>query len=74
MIENDDVAATVSKKLHDCYRLLEESIWEVNKHCSEEQAKAYRQKITGLFSVLVFELMEPLYEAHPKLKPSDWDI
>jgi hypothetical protein len=73
MIENEDVAANVNEKLLSCYRLLEESIWEVNKHCSEEQAKAYRQKITTLFSILAFELMEPLYEAHPKLKPSDWD-
>jgi len=73
MIENEDVAASVNNKLHSCYRLLEESIWEVNKHCSQEQAKAYRQKITNIFSTLVFELMEPLYEVHPKLKPPDWD-
>lgn len=73
MIENKDLAASVNSKLRNCYQLLEESILEVNRGCNEEQAKAYRQRIGSLFSILVFDLMEPLYKAHPELKPSDWE-
>lgn len=73
MIENGKLAASVNQKLRDCYLLLEESISEVNQQCDEEQAKAYRQKIGGIFSILVFDLMEPLYKAHPELKPPDWE-
>jgi hypothetical protein len=72
MIKNKDVAASVNSKLRNCYQLLEESIAEVNRTCDEEQAKAYRQKIGSLFTILVFDLMEPLYQAHPELRPSDW--
>jgi hypothetical protein len=73
MFEDKNLAASVDNKLRSCYQLLEESIWEVNKQCNEEQAKAYRQKIGGIFSIIVFELMGPLYEAHPELKPPDWE-
>jgi hypothetical protein len=73
MIESKDVAASVNSKLRNCYQLLEESIVEVNRTCDEEQAKSYRQKIGSLFTILVFDLMEPLYQAHPELKPSDWE-
>ena len=73
MIEDGDLAASVNSKLRSCYQLLEESIWEVNGQCDEEQAKAFRQKIGNLFSILVFDLMEPLYKAHPELKPPGWE-
>lgn len=73
MVEDKDLAASINQKLRSCYQILEESILEVNKQCNEEQAKAYRQKIGSIFSILVFDLMEPLYQAHPELKPPDWE-
>ena len=73
MIENGKLAASVNQKLRSCYQLLEESISEVNQQCDEEQAKAYRQKIGDIFTILVFDLMEPLYDTHPELKPTDWE-
>jgi len=73
MIENEAVAASVNQRLQDSYRILEESILDVNRLCSAEEAQAYRQKVSKAFSVLVFDLMEPLYKKHPQLKPPRWD-
>jgi hypothetical protein len=73
MIEDKEVANNINGKLRSCYHLLEESICEVNERCGEEQAKAYRQKVGDIFSIIVFGLLEPLYEAHPELKPSGWN-
>ena len=73
MIENKVLAASINSKLRNCYQMLEDSIWEVNKQCNEEQAKAYRQIIGNIFSILVSDLMGPLYEAHPELKPPGWE-
>jgi hypothetical protein len=72
MIENEQIAANVKQRLNEAYRILEESIWDVNKGCSAEEAEAYRLTISKIFSVIVFDLMEPLYQRHPQLKPEDW--
>lgn len=29
--------------------------------------------VSKIFSVIVFDLMEPLYQEHPGLKPEDWE-
>jgi hypothetical protein len=73
MIEKDDIAVGVKKALQDAYRILEDSIWLVNNNCSAAEADVYRQKIGTIFGSIVFDLMEPLYERHPELKPADWD-
>ncbi len=73
MIENKEVAAEIEHKFRSCYQLLEDAILEVNKQCSEAEAKAFRQKVGTLFSGIVFDFLEPLYAAHPELKPPDWD-
>jgi len=73
MFENEDVAAIVNLKLNDVYRVLEGTIGNVNEGCSAEEAVAYREVVSKLFAILVFEMMEPLYRKHPELKPADWD-
>jgi hypothetical protein len=73
MIKNEEVAASVSLVLQDAFNRLGESMLHVNKTCSEDEAAVYRQKIGDLFYILVFGLLEPLYEEHPQLKPPDWD-
>jgi len=73
MIKNEEVAASVSQVLQDAFNRLGESMLQVNQTCSEAEATVYRQKIGDIFYILVFGLLEPLYQEHPQLKPSDWD-
>lgn len=73
MFENEGVATIVCYRLNDVYRILEESIRDVNEGCRAEEAAAYRGVVSKLFAILVFEMMEPLYRKHTKLKPPDWE-
>ena len=73
MISDRDLAAEVSKLLQQTFQTLGESLVDVNQRCSEVEAAAYREKIGDIFYIIVFKLLEPLYEQHPHLKPSDWD-
>lgn len=72
VIKNADVAFGVSEILQRAFNELGESMLQVNKHCSEEEAAAYRDKIGDIFYIITFKLLEPLYEQHPQLKPADW--
>jgi hypothetical protein len=72
MIENEKIAAEVSESLRKVYRMLEDSIWRVNEHCSAGEATEYRQRVGKIFYTIVFDLLEPLYNQHPTLKPEGW--
>ena len=72
VIKDADVAGSVSEVLTKTFNALGESIIDVNKRCSEEEAAAYRDKIGDIFYIITFKLLEPLYEQHPHLKPADW--
>ena len=74
MIKNADVAASIDQALQDAFRILGESIGSVNTNCSEAEAANYREKIGDIFYIIVFKLLEPLYEEHPQLKPPEWDV
>ena|SRR5258708_2432403 len=72
VIKDAVVAGSVSEVLTKTFSVLGESILDVNKRCSEEEAAAYRDKIGDIFYIITFKLLEPSYEQHPHLKPADW--
>jgi hypothetical protein len=73
MMKDQDVAADVNKALHQAFHILGDSMRDVSQRCNEEDAAEYREKISDIFYIIVFKLLEPLYEQHPQLKPADWD-
>jgi hypothetical protein len=72
-IKDGDVAADVEHALRSSFDILGESLRRVKQSCSEGEATVYSQKIGDIFYIIVFDLLEPLYEEHPQLKPADWD-
>jgi hypothetical protein len=72
-IKHPDVAADVDRALRNAFDTLGDSLRRVKQSCSEEEAAIYSQKIGDIFYILVFHLLEPLYEEHPQLKPESWD-
>jgi hypothetical protein len=72
MIENDEVAAKVSAALSEAYRVLDESAALVRERCNEAETKYYLQQVGNVLYELIFRMMEPLYQAHPELKPDSW--
>ena len=73
MIKNADVAASVIRALRDAFDTLGNSLRQVSKNCSEDEMSFYRRKISDIFGIIVFDMLEPLYEEHPQLKPEGWD-
>lgn len=73
MIKNAEIAADVSRILQNTFTVLGESLRQVSTACSEAETSIYRKKIGDIFYIIVFGLLEPLYEEHPQLKPSDWE-
>jgi hypothetical protein len=72
MIENAEVAGKVDVALREAYRVLDNSAALVRERCSEAETKNYLQQVGNVLYELIFRMMEPLYKAHPELKPEGW--
>ncbi|PYX97667.1 MAG: hypothetical protein DMG71_02420 [Acidobacteria bacterium] len=73
MIRNADTAKHVSDLMHDIFRRIDESTQLVKKTCSAEEFAAYNKAIGRVLGAVVMDVMEPLYDQNPTLKPDNWD-
>ena len=73
MIENPTVAKQVSDLMMDMFTRLSESCETVRQQCSEPEYRAYLKSTSGIAGSIVLDVMEPLYNKHPHLKPGNWD-
>lgn len=73
MIQNLDVAARVSQLMLDCSAELNSSISLVRDECGPEEFGKYRLAVGKVMGEILLEILNPLFEVHPELKPHDWD-
>ena len=73
MVSNPEIAKQISELMIEIERQVAKSLTIVNDKCSPEEYKAYKKATGKVVSAIVFDVVEPLYEKHPKLKPPDWD-
>ncbi len=73
MIDDPNVAKQISDLMMDMFLRLDQSCQTVRKQCSDQEYKAYMKGTAGIAGSIVMDVMEPLYEKHPHLKPSNWD-
>jgi hypothetical protein len=73
MIQNPDAAKQISDLMMDMFTRLCDSCQVVRERCSPEEYAAYKKATSRIAAGIVFDVMEPLYEKNPSLKPANWD-
>ena len=73
LITDLNAAKKISTLMLDTFNKLDESIAAVRENCSAEEAAAYQKAIGRVVGPIVLDVLEPLYEQHPVLKPHNWD-
>ncbi len=73
MISNPEIAKQVSDSMLDLFNRLEGSLHTVKEKCSAEESAAYVKATTRIAAGIVMDVLEPLYNQHPALKPHNWD-
>ena len=73
MIKDSIAAKQISELMMDIFIRLSDSCRQVKERCSPEEYKAYMKAMAKLTGDINFDVMEPLYEEHPELKPPNWD-
>jgi hypothetical protein len=73
MIDNEVTAAELSRLLLDVAARLDHSVELVRTTCSSDQFILYRRAIGRVMAEILLEILNPLYEQHPMLKPPELD-
>ncbi|WP_266183194.1 hypothetical protein [Dyella humicola] len=71
MIKDATVAKWVSDLMLEFGKKLDESVAEVQNNCSNEEFVAYRKAIGRVMGDMLLEVMNPIYTAHPEIKPKE---
>ena len=73
MLSNPDIAKQISDLMMDIFIRVDESVRMVREACGSDEAALYRKATAGVVGAVVMDVLTPLYEKHPSLKPSNWD-
>ncbi len=73
MIKNPEVAKQISEAMQQMWNELCGCCELVKEHCSPEEYAAFIKATRNIGCGIVMDVMEPLYDANPSLKPANWD-
>ena len=71
MIKDKKRAREISSLMLDIGKRINDSIANVQQGCTEEEFKAYRSACGKILGYMLVDILNPLYESHPDLKPKD---
>jgi hypothetical protein len=69
MISDKDVAKQISDLMIDLSQKIDDSIRLVQEKCPENDFKAYRSAAARVLGSAFLDVMTPIYQLHPSLKP-----
>lgn len=69
MIKDFEMAKQISELMIALSHQINESIFDVQDRCSEEEFNTYRQAAARVMGEAYFEVMAPIYLEHPSLEP-----
>jgi hypothetical protein len=71
VISDKNIATELSQMMLKIGADLDRSVAKVQQSCSAEEFEAYRSVVGILMTTLLIEFLNPLYKAHPDLKPPE---
>jgi hypothetical protein len=71
MFQDKMVAANVNDTMLQVGRLLDASLAQTQSVVSAQEFEAYRIIVARLLGEMLLEVMNPIYQTHPELKPDE---
>jgi hypothetical protein len=65
------IAQNISALMLEYGAKLDDSVSLVMAHCTEDELKRYKGAVGRIFGCMMLEIMNPLYDEHPDLKPPE---
>jgi hypothetical protein len=74
MISNKQIACQISNRILEVRRILNEIISLAQNNCSSEELSVLKLAAGRVLGELLFEIVNPLYQAHPELTPDGLEV
>lgn len=71
MISDENIANKINELMLRIGSELNDSVVLVQDHCDKDEFQQYRNAVGVVMGSLLFEVMRPLYEQHPRIKPKE---
>jgi hypothetical protein len=71
MIKNREIAEKISALMLQLGAEIDNSIALVKGNCTEEEFVTYRKGAGKVMADILLEIMNPIYDVHPDLKPRE---
>lgn len=71
MFKNKDVAIQVNKLILAHQAELSQSMDLVRSSCTDDEADVYRRALGNVLGYMLTEIIMPIHENHPELKPPE---
>ncbi len=71
MINDHNIAQQVSRLMLEYGKKMDASVELVRRNCSVEEFETYRRAVGKIMGYMLLDVMNPLYERHPDIKPVD---
>lgn len=65
-----EIASKISGLMLEYSGKLDESIRLVMDNCTQEEFQQYRDSVSQLMTIMLLDIMNPIYARHADLKPS----
>jgi spore germination protein YaaH len=73
MIENESFAKQVSDLMLEYGAKLDASVAAMQSQLPEDEFVKYRRAIGRVMDAMLLDIMNPIYEKHPQIKPAQLD-
>jgi hypothetical protein len=73
MVRDEKLAAALAEQFKAAYAALDHSGYLVRQNGDPDEVTPYINAVGAVCYEIISKLMDPLYEAHPNLKPQGWD-
>lgn len=73
MIQDKLLARELNELMLEYAAKLNASIAQVQAKCTDEELSTYRKAVGKIMGYMLIDVMNPLYEKHPDLKPKELD-
>lgn len=71
MIKDVDIAREISELMLDYGGKLDKSVALVREKCTSEEFQEYRRAVGKVMGEILLDVLNPLYQSHPSLKPPE---
>lgn len=72
MISDPAIAKQVSDVLVECYLKIDDTAQVVLDGCPENESEPYRRGVGRVLGWMHAEILAPLYQRHPEIKPEGY--